>query len=59
MVKGEGQKPWDMNIYDNYDIIAEIQEGLDAAERMEVELFTRLGAGEIDYSAAPPEARPP
>lgn len=57
MVKGEGQKPWD-DSYDS-DIMAEIQEGPDAAERMEVELFTRLGAGEIDYSAAPAEARPP
>ncbi|KFY49595.1 hypothetical protein V496_09896 [Pseudogymnoascus sp. VKM F-4515 (FW-2607)] len=57
MVKGKGQKPWD-DSYDS-DIMAEIQEGPDAAERMEVELFTRLGAGEIDYSAAPAEARPP
>jgi hypothetical protein len=35
------------------DPMGDIMEGPDAAERMEVELFTRLGAGEIDYGAAP------
>ena len=42
-----------MDIYDMGDAIGEILEGPDAAERMEVEMFTRLGAGEIHHSASP------
>ncbi|OBT77314.1 hypothetical protein VF21_03466 [Pseudogymnoascus sp. 05NY08] len=51
MVKGNGQRMWDMQLED--DPMGDIMEGPDAVERMEAELFTRLGAGEIDYSAAP------
>lgn len=52
MVKGNGQRIWDMQLEEE-DPMGDIMEGPDAAERMEVELFTRLGAGEIDFSAAP------
>ncbi|OBT39228.1 hypothetical protein VE00_09933 [Pseudogymnoascus sp. WSF 3629] len=51
-VKGNGQRIWDMQLEEE-DPMGDIMEGPDAAERMEVELFTRLGAGEIDYGAAP------
>ncbi|KFX94489.1 hypothetical protein O988_06277 [Pseudogymnoascus sp. VKM F-3808] len=57
-IKGEGQKTWELQLTDWGDSIGEIREEPDAAERMEVELFTRLGPGEIDYSSAP-ELRPP
>lgn len=43
---------WDLQL-EGDDPMGDIMEGPDAAEIMEVELFTRLGAGEIDYSAAP------
>ncbi|KFZ01467.1 hypothetical protein V501_09972 [Pseudogymnoascus sp. VKM F-4519 (FW-2642)] len=52
IVRGNGQRIWNMQLEEE-DPMGDIMEGPDAAERMEAELFTRLGAGEIDYSAAP------
>lgn len=44
-MKGGGVKPWDMHYPEGTDIMEDIREGPDAAERMEAELFTRLGPG--------------
>ncbi|KFY13267.1 hypothetical protein V492_03376 [Pseudogymnoascus sp. VKM F-4246] len=52
-MKGAGQKAWETDFGDGSDMMGEILEGPDAAERMEVELFTRLGAGELHYSKSP------
>ncbi|OBT77316.1 hypothetical protein VF21_03464 [Pseudogymnoascus sp. 05NY08] len=49
-MKGGGEKPWDMHYPQGADIMQEIREGPDAAERMEAELFTRLGPGEFSIS---------
>ncbi|OBT81550.1 hypothetical protein VE02_09471 [Pseudogymnoascus sp. 03VT05] len=57
-MKGAGEKPWDMHFPDGTDIMAEIMEGPDAAERMEAEMFTRLGAGELHYSTSPEVGSP-
>ncbi|OBT65847.1 hypothetical protein VE03_05458 [Pseudogymnoascus sp. 23342-1-I1] len=57
-MKGEGEKPWNTHFYDEMDTMGGIMEGPDAAERMEVELFTRLGAGELHYSASPEVGSP-
>lgn len=57
-MKGAGEKPWDMNFPDGTDIMGEIMQEPDAAERMEVEMFTRLGAGEI-YDSPSPEVSSP
>ncbi|OBT53081.1 hypothetical protein VE04_05710 [Pseudogymnoascus sp. 24MN13] len=46
-MKGAGEKPWDMHYSEGGDIMQEIREGPDAVERMEAELFTRLGPGEF------------
>lgn len=57
-MKGAGQKPWERDFPDGSDMMGEILSGQDAAERMEAELFTRLGAGEIYYSPSPEVGSP-
>ncbi|KAK2787941.1 hypothetical protein FQN53_004382 [Emmonsiellopsis sp. PD_33] len=47
-VRGMGQRYWETDFPDG-DMIGEIMGGPDAAERMEVELFTRLGCGDDAY----------
>ena len=44
-MKGVGEKAWENDLGGGNEIGA-IMEGPDAAERRELELFTRLGAGE-------------
>lgn len=51
-MKGAGQKSWD-KLPDGGDIIGEIMEGPHAAERMELEMYSRLGAGEMHHSTSP------
>lgn len=57
-MKGAGEKPWETDFEDGTDMMGEILEGPDAAERMEAEMFTRLGAGEIYYRASPEVGSP-
>lgn len=52
-MKGAGEKGWETDFPDGMDVMEEIIEGPDAAERMEVELFTRLGAGELRSHGSP------
>lgn len=42
----EREEVWEFDL-DSSDEIGAIMEGLDAAERMELELFTRLGVGQL------------
>lgn len=44
-MKGAGEKPWEFDLGER-DEVGAIMAEEDAAERMEVELFTRLGAGD-------------
>lgn len=44
---GEQWPYWEEDFGDGGDMIGEIMEGPDAAERMELELATRLGAGNV------------
>ena len=48
-MKGVGQKPWEFDFGEG-DEIEGIMADEDAAERMELELFTRLGAGDGELS---------
>lgn len=50
-MKGAGQVSWED--YDDMDIMGRIMQGPDAAERMEVELFGRLGMGDPTGYQAP------
>lgn len=43
---GEIWPDWEQDFSEGGDVIGEIMEGPDAGERMELELFTRLGAGD-------------
>lgn len=56
-MKGAGEKAWETDFPDG-DMMGEILAGPDAAERMETEMFTRLGAGEIHSSASPEVGSP-
>lgn len=57
-MKGAGQNSWETGFEDGTDVIGEILEGPDAAERMEAELFTRLGAGELHHRPSPEMSSP-
>ncbi|KAL2006338.1 hypothetical protein VTN00DRAFT_9992 [Thermoascus crustaceus] len=43
---GEEYPDWEFDFFEGEDVIAEVMEGPDPGERMELELFTRLGSGE-------------
>lgn len=52
-MKGAGERGWETDFPNWMDMMEEILQGPDAAERMEVELFTRLGVGELQSRGSP------
>ncbi|OBT81278.1 hypothetical protein VE02_09838 [Pseudogymnoascus sp. 03VT05] len=57
-MKDAGEKSWETEFEDGTDMMGEILAGPDSRERMEAEMFTRLGAGEIHYPTSPEVSSP-